>query len=276
MLTTSAYGANIQQYIDSTKKYTVTKNTEWEKLENIVLENSAKNQVVMFGEDHERRTDNDFVRKLLPKLKDQRFEYLALEIEKNSSTLGNKILKDYAYGKITREKIDQIWIDFEKIKATGWFDLIDAAKKAKIEIVCYDANPKEYSSWNKREEKAFNNLKELIKWKKESKKMEHIKIWGYAGEYHNMDNPNAKIIIYCGDDHLSEEPTYTPLIRMWEEKEGLTSNEKEAFKSLAFHINQFTKDKILTVGLRGLYIGPYHCDLKIDLKENIYKLQDHK
>lgn len=225
------------------------KQKEWQELEEIVLSNSKKNKVVMFGDDHKKyRLDNDFVAGLLPKLKEQGFQYLALEFDRKPSEENSlrKILEDYAKGKITREKIDQTWIDEEKYETTGWFDFIDSAKKAKLNIVCYDAE-KESEFWNDREKKAFNNLRELIFDK----------------------DKDAKVVVYCGLLHLNEKPTH----KLHRINIGF-ENKDETYECLAFHINNYTKGKILTVSLTYL-LKPFYCDIIIDLKNSKYEIYDN-
>lgn len=224
------------------------------KLEEIVLSNTAENKTVMFGESHkEYKRDSDFVRRLLPKLKKQGFNYFALEVKRNFlknnlsdiskiilegygagtvtnygiSTLYsllpekekkklnenltdelNKIIAVYALGNLIRKNIHPYWIDAEKEEVNGWFDLIDTVKKTNMKIVCYDTKSigEDDSAWNNREKTAFNNLKELI--------------------FNN--DPNAKVIIYCGGYHINEKPSTN-------------------LDYLGFYLDQFTEGKNFTI-----------------------------
>lgn len=217
-------------------------------LGDIVLEHSAKNQVVMFGERHETyRTDNDFVAGLLPKLKEQGFNYLALEIERNPQEKSfHKIIQDYAHGKITREDIKGIlngrYIIREPSECAGTYDLIDDAKEAGMEFIFYDADQYTYDSWDEREEIAFNNLKELVFDK----------------------DPNAKVIIYCGLGHINEKPL------------DISKHVRHAkeIKNLGFYMNEAFKNKVFTISLIGdpdaKLVAP-HCDLVIDLEKGEYR-----
>lgn len=159
-----------------------------------------------------------------------------------------RILSDYANGKITKKDIHPLWIDNEKQEAAGWFDLIDATKKIGMEILCYAPDPNKCTSWNEREEKLFNNLRELI-----------------FDKY-----PDAKVVVYGGLLHLSEKQTtlddYSkmyPEILKGEEQLGLKKNKDGRYKCLGAYINEYTEDKTLTVSLVPSYMPPY-CDLIMD------------
>lgn len=219
-----------------------------QELENIVLRESAENKIVMFGERHENyRADNDFVAELLQKLKEQDFNYLALEIERNPEERSfHRIIQDYAYGKITRNDIKNIlngrYIIREPLECAGTYDLIDSAKETGMNLIFYDADKYTYNSWDEREKIAFNNLKELI---------------------FNKD-PNAKVIIYCGLGHINEKPLdISKHIRHAKE-----------IKNLGFYMNEAFKNKVFTVSLIGdpdaRLVAP-HCDLVIDLEKGNYR-----
>lgn len=234
-----------------------TNKKEWKKLEETILENASKNKTIMFGEGHWQppvifgskqdeflaRHDSDFVADFLPRLKDCGFRYLAIEHERNPLTEVKKTFADYAYGKITRKELDRWSLEEEKRYYPGWFDLIDAARKAKVKIVCYDANKEEFTSWNHREEIAFNNLKELIFDK----------------------DPNAKVIIYCGVGHLNEKPLYNKNIAGWEEGKGLM-NKDGKYICLGFHLDKYTEGKNFTVSLvenSDAQIDTPYCDIMV-------------
>ncbi len=245
--------------------YAVAQNTT-KDLEKIVLSESSKNKIVMFGETHiGYRKDSDFVIKILSELKKQGFNYFALELvrisqkEKNSpAKILSRIFTDYVSGKITKEDIylnnhctylnDYSWT-FEDLEdyVTGWLDLVDKAKRAGMKIVYYDANHEEYSSFNEREEKAFKNLKELIFDK----------------------DPKAKVIVYSGGNHLNEKEAYNPNLIRYEEFWGFKNKSQNGkFKCLAYHLNQYTQGKILTVSLRGSDKYVKYCDMALDLDKN--------
>ena len=213
-------------------------------LEDLILANTSKNQVIMVGEQHgEYKKDSDLVIKLLPQLKKQGFEYLALELYKDYSKSDmDSVFAYYTSGIITREDIDELGLtDFFAREAAGWLDIIDAAKKEGMQIVFYDASEDEYVTLNRRDKIAFENLKELIFDK----------------------DPDAKVIVYCGTKHINEKPVF---------ETSLTSSiEKELTKFLGFYLNEYTKGKNLTISLceYSLYKTP-HCDLIIDLKKGEY------
>ncbi len=202
-----------------------------EDLKKLILQKVEEKQVqvVMFGERHEiSRLDNDFVAELLPELKKMGFEYLALEHQRGPITeVGfDKAFLDYATGKIRREEISRWSLRHEKIYSPGWFDLVDAARNAGLKIVCYDANPSQYNSFNEREEIAFANLEEMIFRK----------------------NPGAKVIVYCGIAHINKNPTRDQIYKNYETENNFLPKDEE-YKCLAFHLNAYTRGKVLTVRL---------------------------
>ncbi|MBM3200187.1 hypothetical protein FJZ53_04570 [Candidatus Woesearchaeota archaeon] len=225
-------------------------------LEKIVLSESPKNQVVMFGESHnEYRRDNDFVIGLLPGLKKQGFEYFAVELtgKQSGSNMAqlSKIFKDYLLGLTTKEDIteEKYLFSLEELEVytTGWLDLLAKAKETGMKIVFYDADHYEYSSFNHRDEIAFKNLREIIFDK----------------------DPGAKVVIYCGRRHINEKEAYDKDVAKWEEESGLDKLDKDKkFKSVAYHLNLYTQGKLLTVSLKGSDKYVKYCDIDLDLDNN--------
>jgi len=221
-------------------------------LEKIALSESSKNKVVMFGECHYKYgEDNDFVSRILPQLKEQGFKYLALEIKRTllGSNPAHKAISDYIKGKIKRKDINPDnygigLLDLEEC-ATGWLEMINEAKSLGFNIICYDAGG--YSSFNEREEKSFKNLKEMI---------------------FNKD-PDAKVIIYCGNRHINEKEAYDPELVKWEEQQNLENRSEDGkFKCLAYHLSDYTKGKTLTILLTGYDRYITYCDITLDLDKN--------
>lgn len=229
---------------------------EKQDLEKIVLSQSSEYNIVMFGEFHiGYRKDNDFVIKILPELKKQGFEYLAMELVRNPSSFMeaevSKIFTDYISGRITKKDINigNYALDLEDVEtcATGWLDVVDKAKEVGMKIIFYDANGEEYSSFNEREKKSFKNLKEIILDK----------------------NPNAKIAIYCGRRHLNEREAYDKEIVEWEEILNCRNPSKNGkFKSVAYYLNLYTQGKVLTISLKGSNKYIKYCDIDLDLDKN--------
>lgn len=249
--------------------------TKVENLEALVTSKASNYQVVMFGEQHGNyRRDDDFVIRLLPEMKNQGFRYLALEIERNPIR-GHKLLADYASGKLSREditpeKIAKLeWVNVindttkeiitirpeSLAELEGWFDIIDAAKREDIKVLCYDANTKEVKSSDEREKKAFENLKELV----------------------FCENPSAKLMIYCGAVHLNKAPVYSPTAHLWEMFNNLQCNKgkDKMSKFLAYYLNEYTHGSLLTVSLVGETTRDEpdlkDFDLTIDLKKGVVK-----
>ncbi len=251
------------------------RSTKSENLEALVTSKASEYQVVMFGEQHgSYRRDDDFVIRLLPEMKKRGFNYLAFEIERNPMR-GHNLLADYASGKLSRnditpEKISRLeWMNVVSdttkeiitirpeslAELEGWFDLIDAAKREGIIVVCYDANTKEFKSSDEREKKAFENLKELVFY----------------------EEPSTKLMIYCGAVHLNKVPVYSPKMRLWEMFNNLEDNKgnDKMFTFLAYYLNEYTHGSLLTVSLVGETTESESdlkdFDLTIDLKKGVVK-----
>jgi len=222
-----------------------------DNLEEIVLNKTPENQVVMFGERHGGcRLDNDFVANLLPELKEQGFEYLALETDMNPLSDENgtnrlrKLMSDYALNKLKRKNLTPLDFFFEKNFSSGWFDLIDAAQEQGYKIICYDPNQAERPSFREREKRAFENIKKQIFDK----------------------DPEAKVIIFCGSDHLNEIQV-----------KNYSYDKGKEVRFLGYHMKNYKET--LTVNLahpiilhRYLNI-PFKCDLSFNLKEKTYVLE---
>ena len=217
-----------------------------ESLRKVVLSYAAENRIVMFGGVHgSSREDEDFVAELIPCLEEAGFTYLAIEFEKDPSKDSlHEVIEDYAFDRVAKGNIRKMWLKRERKICAGTFDLINAAKKAKMKIVFYDADEDSYKYWRDREKISFTNLEQLI--------------------FHK--DPVAKVVIFCGAWHINERPydDATADLRM---------GPPERIKYLAFYMDEIFRGKTFTVSLLGpLYseiIAPY-CDLVLDLEENTY------
>ena len=222
-------------------------------IETLVTSKASDYQVVMFGEQHRGyRKDNDFVINILPEMKKQGFNYLALEIDKDP-TGAPKMLADYISGKLSRDDVTEKLAElFPYID--GWLDIIDAAKKENIKIIRYDVSPEETISFNEREKKAFENLKELV----------------------FNEEPNAKLMIYCGAIHLNKTHMYSNKIRLFELLVCRSGKNKEKeYTLLAHHLDKHTHGNLLTVSLIGGITDNdpdlKDFDLTLDLEKGIVK-----
>ncbi len=186
---------------------------------NEILYSASESQVVMFGEIHPLyRKDNDFVISLLPSLRSEGFDYLAIELPREVFPHSYvKTLQDYASDAISRSDIDTNHRIEIAVYTPGWLDLIDSARGVGMIIVPYDLAYLEDSDSlsDLREETDFGNLSELI---------------------FNKD-PGAKVVIYCGGFHLNEESSVL-------EFEGIRYNK---IKWLGQYIDEYTGGNSLTV-----------------------------
>lgn len=198
-------------------------------LEQQILQETSKNQTVMFGETHSENRNPlfDIVIPLFPKLKEQGFNYLAVEIPKVHQDLvdlvsSNKLSKkEYLFEICRRDSINYL-------QSEGFYSVIRAAGDVGIKVVAYDV-------WNmeddfSRDEKEFNNLKELI-FRKDS---------------------TAKVLIYCGAGHISERDTH----RFCSRKrviEGQTERDLylAEVSTLGKYLSEYTTDKNFSLDLSG-------------------------
>jgi len=244
-------------------------------LESLVTSKASDYQVVMFGEQHGAyRKDNDFVIRLLPEMKKLGFNYLALELDREPETItGGMFLTDYASGKLSRNDLTpkniakREWVEvINGVRVTvtikpeslskilpdmeGWFDIIDAAKREGMKIICYDVDPSKagpwYKRWNKREELAYKNIKELIFEK----------------------NPDVKVVVYCGEAHLSDKEEYNPYAEDFDLNMFRDNGRK--YKSLAYYLKEHTQGRTLTVSLLG-HEDYMRSDIVLDLKKGVVK-----
>ncbi|MFH0752392.1 MAG: hypothetical protein V1914_02215 [archaeon] len=218
------------------------------KIKAKILEEAAKNQVVMFGEVHDvYKKDNDFVISILPDLKNQGFDYMAVEIPVNLPDVSYlNALVDYIEGRIRMEEIQDENLFKLNLYVTGWLDVIAASKKLDMKVVRYDMawinNKPEIT--NIREKIAFNNLKELI----------------------FLRDPNARIVVYCGALHTNKKPSSIELTR--DEQKILGAIDFDKITWLGNYLNEYTKGRNFTVSFAENTgaIMPY-VDLRIQFKE---------
>jgi len=226
---------------------------EVNKLEEKVLAQTVDYKTVMFGEKHLNYTyDSQFVIGILPELKKQGFSYLAVEINRNNSDDEfNDLMTDYVYGKIKREDMSRsIYLEIEGA-APGWLHLIDIARDNGFEIIPYDANFNEMTSFNHREEISLKNLKEMIFDK----------------------DPDAKVILYCGSAHLNEKEIVSEDIAEFEWNYGMIPNSDMRYKCIGNHLDDFTNGKNLTISLDPAYEIEY-CDLDLGDRLNAARVID--
>ncbi|MBU4503066.1 MAG: hypothetical protein KKA79_10810 [Nanoarchaeota archaeon] len=257
------------------------KSREYTQLESLVLEKTKDNQTVMFGDKHlEYSKDSEFVINILPELKQQGFDYLALEIDTSTkdpdfSKKVKKFIKKYDKGGyniadlmkfsvgLDDEELDSIdryflrnFIDYtdgrqkgfsffmrdvSRLIAPGWKELVDAGKDNGFKIVLYDAAVGSYETFNERDEVSYKNLKERI-----------------------FDNDHdAKVIIYCGSAHLGEDSLYDQNIILWDII-ILDKTTGGLYNSIGYHLNKHTKDRNLAVDLSPSDDMP-GVDISLDL-----------
>ncbi len=184
-------------------------------IEEIILERAKESQTIMFGDNHApiHLGTEVLIKKLMPPLKELGFNYFAIEL----SSKAQKIIDDAANKKIDSlsysEKISKIE-EWEMWWSNNYhYDLIKEATKNGFKIIAYDTwDLDKYPKGSPRDKKEFENLEDLI-FKKDK---------------------NARIIIYCGNNHISESE-----IR----------EKKEVYIPLGKHLNEYTKGKNLSLSI---------------------------
>jgi len=217
-----------------------------ESVKRVVMASAVENQVVMFGGVHGTyREDEDFVAELIPKLEEDGFTYLAMEFEyRPRKDSLHEVIQDYASGRLTRKSMRTMWIRREQRICAGTFDLIDAARRAGMKVVFYDADENRYKSWSDREKMAFRHLEQMI----------------------FTQDPIARVVVFCGAWHINKKPHE-------DASADLRRGPAGSIRYLAYYIDELYQNQTFTVSLLGpLYaqiITPY-CDLVLDLEANTH------
>lgn len=205
-----------QPVIADTKGERVSAYQSIESVDSIILENAAKSKTIFFGEVHWLSEDSEYIIHLLSGFKKLGFSYLGLEIikenpkekDKHSKAL-SKLVQDYKKGVPLASK------DYS-VALSGWAELIKVALDLGFEIVFFDEYPETVGGHGTpRDNAMFNNLKEEIFDK----------------------DPDAKVIIYCGNWHCAEQPIYE------------TSTQKQE-ETLGYLLEKYTGGKNYSVILR--------------------------
>ena len=199
----------------NTKGEIVLPSQSVESVDSTILKNAAKSKTIFFGECHWLSEDSEYVISLLPKLKEEGFSYLALEVKKNHkekckhSKILSKLVQDHKKGVSLNLK------DYSDA-LPGWKELTKAALDLGFEIIFFDEHQEDVGGYGTpRDNAMLKNLKEGIFDK----------------------DPNAKAIIYCGNWHCAEQPIYEP-----------STHKKE--ETIGFLLEEYTKGKNYSVILK--------------------------
>lgn len=211
-------------------------------IDDVILENAAKSQVVMFGEFHYRVIENQYlfiedclyVISLLPKLKEMGHNKLALEIDSYYQGL----MDSYS-----RREIDEYAL-LNQIGNEEIVELIVAGRHFGMDVYAIDERPvgkaqpregppSEYGT--DRNQKMFENMKRMIFDK----------------------DPKARVVVFIGAHHINEKPVPHPCTP------GI-------HKTLGYFISEYVgEDKNYTVNL-GVSSHPY-VDLDINKNQELFK-----
>lgn len=155
---------------DENSDYQHKLSLHWDQIHlNTILERHAKeSQVIMFGNTHADPRDAKFVASILGQLKQEGFDYLAIE--------GGTQLNKYIGTSELESECEKI-----HISCSHTMDLVEKAREYEVEVIFYDENTQ---IGNERDEIQFKNIRERI----------------------FKRDPDAKVVIYCGSGHAQKQP----------------------------------------------------------------------
>jgi hypothetical protein len=202
----------------------------------IILEHAKLSQTVMFGEIHDTVLagapapvgDSLYVASLLPELRTMEYNYLALEVDKHELKPGHsfdmvRFHEAYQQGKTV---VAEGYIHAKP----GWIGLMQRAMDAGYEIRFFDVGAKRKAGSLRRDQAMFNTLKQEI--------FDH--------------EPDAKVIVYIGANHISERPTDTGIYLY-----------KGKRRPLGYFLDAYTGGRNFSVYMGHPYDTPEGCDLFI-------------
>ncbi len=134
----------------------------------IMIEKAKNCQTLMFGEVHDNALagnpppieDSLYVISLLPKLKDLKFNYLAVEVNKDSpkNNHSDDIIHFYEAYKNKKEPLKEIYL----YARPGWIELMMVAIDLDFQICFIDVSLKNIKGKSTRDKEMFKNLKNDI------------------------------------------------------------------------------------------------------------------
>lgn len=210
-------------------------------IDQIILYHAKMNQTVMFGEIHDTVIigypppieDSRYVISLLYDLKEMGYEYLALEVNETSLPKSHshdmmRFLSNYIEGQHISEE------EYPFIKP-GWMELTTAALENEYKLVFIN--------------RPFRG-----------KDRDAAMYYAMQTDIFN-DNPDAKVLVYIGANHISENET-----------SGGLSSRLGMRKPLGFLLNKYTKGRNFSIYMGYPWDIPMGCDLFIgDFIWNTFK-----
>jgi hypothetical protein len=205
-------------------------------IDTIILEHARKSQTVMFGEIHDTVLagtpapvgDSRYVASLLPELRAIGYNYLALEVDRHELKPGHsfdmvRFYEAYRQGKAV---VAEGYIHAKP----GWIGLMQRAMDTGYEIRFFDVGAKHRTGFSHRDQAMFNNLKQEI----------------FDRE------PEAKVIVYIGANHISERPTDAGIYLY-----------KGKRRPLGYFLDAYTGGRNFSVYMGYPHDTPEGCDLFI-------------
>jgi hypothetical protein len=205
-------------------------------IDTVIIAHAKLSQTIMFGEIHDTVLsggpapvgDSLYVASLLSKLKAIGYDHLALEVDKHALKPGHSF-DMVRFHEAHRQGKAVIAEGFIHAKP-GWIRLMKKAMDAGYEIHFFDVGPKRRTSFSHRDQAMFNNLKQEI----------------------FDQEPEAKVIVYVGANHIGERPTDTGIYLY-----------KGKRRPLGYFLDAYTGGRNFSVYMGYPYDTPEGCDLFI-------------
>jgi hypothetical protein len=219
----------------------------------LILQNAAKSQTVHYGELHGKKSAERLVIALLEQHRKQGFTYFAMELDTHEQPL----VDDFLFGRIGAEALEQILDEissYVRKSGCGHYDIkgalsiVRAAHDLGYRVVLFDERPKgctapgdsTYAECGEPRNRAqFENLRRLIFDK----------------------DPDARVVIFSGLDHIDERPNYT------------FNCGKADQKKLGYFLEEYTGGRNLSVSLGSDVYRQLFKDFMRIRKPGVYPAQ---
>jgi len=188
--------------------------------EDFVLETAKNSQILMLGENHAHIKSKNFAASLLPKLKSQGYNDVAIELHSSFQSC----VDDFLAGKISEAELIKATTiktksSYENTLISGCsMPFINSCKKNGVNVHCIDT----------RGDQTFLDKVEELALQGDIEKMMELIASQDEGIFNNLSEkflklkPNAKVLIYVGNAHSRKRPVFdkieAPSLRQYIDK----------------------------------------------------------